>query len=110
MNDILWEIMVPASNHSGQFPYEHHKRWDEFVLTQAGGLTIFRGAKGKWISSYGRLFKDRMIPVRIACNREAIDRIMQFTLEHYKQEAVFCYAVSETVLIKYADTKKEDTP
>ena len=64
-------------------------------------MTISRVAKGEWISPNGRLFKDRMIPVRIICSKEDIDKIADFTILHYKQEAVLYYKVSDEINLKY---------
>jgi hypothetical protein len=50
-------------------------------------------------SSSGNLFAERMIPVRIACNREQITQILKTTMEFYDQEAVMAYKVSEDVII-----------
>lgn len=42
-----------------------------------------------------------MIPVRIACSREEIDKIIDITIKHYNQLAVMAYKVSDEVIIKY---------
>jgi hypothetical protein len=42
----LWEILVPATIDSVRLPDEHHK-WDEFVRSTAGGLTILHTVKGQ---------------------------------------------------------------
>lgn len=98
----LWEILVPKSKRSGQFSYEHHKKWDQFVKDTAGGLTIYKSAKGEWISPDGKLYKDGIIPVRIACTEEDIHKIIDFTIKHYSQEAVMATLISEKTIIKYA--------
>jgi hypothetical protein len=98
----LWEVLVPASNakRKENFSYEHHKAWDEYVKSLSGGLTIFRTVKGEWVSDNGEIFVDRMIPVRIACSREDIEKIIDFTIEHYSQLAVMAYKVSDEVIIR----------
>lgn len=96
----MWEILVPASNKQLEFTYEHHKAWDEFVIRVSGGITIMRTAKGQWISPDNVRFKDRMIPVRIKCTRKQINRIITFTINHYQQEAVLAYKVSDEVILK----------
>lgn len=99
----LWEILVPASSPGKPWiDYTHHKSWDEFVKNIAGGLTVMRGAKGEWISPKGELFKDRMIPVRIACSADEIKVIAEFTLKHYDEEAVMYYKISNEVHFLYA--------
>lgn len=71
-----------------------------------GGLTILRPAIGQWLSPKGELFKERMIPVRIACSRAQIEEIINFTLTYYDQLAVMAYKVSDEVVIKHNTEKK----
>lgn len=85
----LWEILVPTvSNEGVPFRTRYHKLWDKKVYEITNGLTILSPAKGRWVSPSGNLFAERMIPVRIACNREQITRILKTTMEFYNQEAV----------------------
>ncbi len=98
---IMWEILVPASGKEQDFLYEHHKKWDEYVKSLAGGLTVLKTGKGEWISPDGTLFRDRVIPVRIMCKKKHIKKIIQFTIEHYNQEAVLAYKVSNKVYLKH---------
>lgn len=97
----MWEILVPASNKNQEFTYEHHKAWDEFVIAISGGITIMKTVKGEWVSPDNVRFKDRMIPVRIKCNGGDIDKIVDFTIKHYDQEAVLAYKISEEVILKH---------
>jgi hypothetical protein len=107
MKQELWEILVPASSNKGQkFPYEHHKKWDAFVKDTTGGVTIMKTAKGQWVSPAGELYVDRMIPCRIVCNEEQMDAIIDFTLEHYNQEAVLAYRISDNVILRHRGDKK----
>jgi hypothetical protein len=46
-----------------------------------------------------------MIPVRIIATRPQIDEIINFTLQHYSQEAVLCYRISDEVLLRYSDIR-----
>lgn len=80
---------------------KHHQEWDKRVRSITGGLTIYTPSKGQWISPSGELFIERMIPVRIACSRKELEKIMDITLQHYNQEAVMAYLVSEEVIIKH---------
>ena len=103
----LWEILVPASNNKDlKFSYEHHKEWDEFVKKVSGGVTIMKTAKGQWVSPDGKLYIDRVIPCRIICTEEQINKIVDFTIDHYKQEAVLAYRISKRVILRY----KEELP
>jgi hypothetical protein len=102
MTEELWEILVPASNNKDQkFTYEHHKEWDAFVKKITGGVTIMKTAKGQWVSPHGKIYVDRMIPCRIVCTEEQINEIIDFTLEHYNQEAVLAYRISTNVILRY---------
>lgn len=104
----LWEILVPASSNKGEFSYEHHKQWDSFVLGIAGGITVLKAGKGEWIHE-GKSYKDRVIPVRVACSHEDIVKIIDFTLSHYKQKAVMAYRLSDNVIIQHSKEQSKDT-
>lgn len=96
----MWEILVPAEKNGIEIPVEYHRKWDAQVHDIAGGLTIFKPAIGFWVNPMGKVIKDKMIPVRIACTRKQIKQIMQMTLKHYtNEEAVLVYMISNTVLI-----------
>ena len=97
---FVWEILVPASSKEKKWiNYQHHKSWDAYVRSVSGGLTIFSGAKGEWESPDGTLYRDRMIPVRIACTKDEIKTIAKFTIKHYAEEAVLYYKVSSKINI-----------
>ena len=96
----LWEILVPVTNNNGhRFPLKHHKDWDNFVKEITHGLTILKTAKGIWVNDTGIEYKEKMIPVRISCNKNQIKKIAIFTLEHYSQEAVMFYLISKESFI-----------
>lgn len=105
MSDIkLWEILVPTIRNNGNpIKTKFHKVWDKKVYEITGGLTILTPTKGKWVSPAGTLFAERMIPVRIACTREQIQKIVDFTIGYYEQAAVMVYCLASEVIIKYAD-------
>lgn len=96
----LWEIMVPTISNDGKpFRTRHHKVWDKRVRVISGGLTIFKPSKGQWIDKKtDKLFEERMIPVRIACNEKEIVKIMEITKQHYNQIDVLAYEISTRVL------------
>lgn len=110
METELWEILVPASNNKDQkFTYEHHKQWDAFVKKLTGGVTITKTAKGEWITPTGKLYVDRMIPCRVVCTEEQISEIIDFTIDHYNQEAVLAYRISTNVFLRHK-TKLPEIP
>lgn len=94
MNKKLWEILVPVKS----IKKRHHKKWDRKVSQIAGGLTLFKPKKGRWLSG-SKLFCEKMIPVRIAATEEELQEIARFTAKHYDQKAVMYYLVSENVVI-----------
>lgn len=106
MNE-LWEILVPTVHVSSGRPIRtrFHRVWDAKVRAISGGLTILPPAKGSWVAPDKVLFKERMIPVRIACTREQIEKIVDITLKYYEQQAVMAYRVSDIVIMKYAKSK-----
>jgi hypothetical protein len=96
----LYEILVPTTRKDGRFIHlRFHKLWDEKVRAITGGLTILPVNKGQWINPGGNLFIERMIPVRIMCSREDIEKIAAMTLEYYEQEAVMFYCITNEVEI-----------
>lgn len=102
---LLWEVLVPATDNDGKkirIPY--HRMWDRMVREISGGLTIFHSARGNWISpDDGKLFVEKMIPVRIACTSLQIRLIADLVAAHYRQKAVMYYLVSPEVhTIHYA--------
>lgn len=101
MSTELWEILVPTVSNEGK-PYRtrYHRVWDAKVREITGGLTILKPAVGQWVSPDGELFRERMIPVRIACTRDQIEQIIDHTLKYYDQLAVMAVKISEEVIIR----------
>lgn len=77
----------------------YHKVWDEKVRKITNGLTIMPPAKGQWLHG-NQLFTERMIPVRIACTREQMEKISDMTAKYYSQLAIMYYLISDEVTIK----------
>lgn len=101
----LWEILVPRQSNEGlEFDVEHHRKWDEQVRDISGGLTILKSAKGQWVGPDGSLFLDNMIPVRVYCTEEDIDKIIDLTMNYYNQEAVLAYEISSRVKLVYRNS------
>ena len=108
----LYEILVPTVSNEGK-PYKtrYHRVWDNFVYELVGGITILRPAKGKWIDKsviegdkfLKVLYEERVIPVRIACTRSQLEKIIDYTIKYYNQIAVMAYKISEEVIVKYRD-------
>jgi len=97
----FWEILVPTmSNDLKPFRLRYHRVWDEKVRVITGGLSIVAPIKGQWVSNAGELFRERMIPVRIACTEEQIEQIADITAVYYNQKAIMYYQISNKVIIK----------
>jgi hypothetical protein len=95
----LWEILVPkADNDGNEFSVGYHRIWDTIVREKCGGLTIMRSAKGVWVNE-NKVYEERMIPVRIVCDRETLMDILEITKNYYSQIAVFATKISEEVII-----------
>ena len=96
----LYEILVPTIYGDTIKPIrtKHHKNWDKGVQKLSGGLTILTPGKGIWIHE-GKEYLERVIPVRIMCEAKVMDKIVMFTLKHYRQKAVMYYVLSEECYI-----------
>ena len=101
----LFEILVPTIYGDTLKPIRtrHHKRWDEMVRKVSNGLTLMTPAKGQWLFE-GALFEERVIPVRIACTDTEMDKIVQFSLRHYRQKAIMYYVLSIDCRTVYANS------
>ncbi len=96
----LFEILVPTKyGHNGKpISTKHHKNWDKYVRNISGGLTILTPGKGQWISK-DELYEERVIPVRIMCTTEQMDKIVAFSFTHYRQIAIMYYVLSDECFI-----------
>lgn len=118
--NALYQILIPTRYGDNNKPIgtAHHKEWDKYVQSITGGLTIFTPARGKWIND-GVEHPERIIPVMVMCKEEfsivpdtdireefkdksQINKIINFTIKHYRQKAVMFFLVTEQVQIQYA--------
>lgn len=99
---MLWEVLVPtASNEGKPFRARFHRIWDRKVRELSGGLTVMPVAKGQWAAPDGKLFAERMIPVRVLATREQMEAIVAMTLEYYDQLAVLAYKISDETILRH---------
>lgn len=98
----LYEILVPCQTNEGRaIRTRQHREWDARVRRiTGGGMTILTPAKGHWVAPNGKLFSERMIPVRIATTQDCMERIADMTAKFYGQLAIMYYKISEDVTIK----------
>lgn len=104
MNNVkLYEILVPTIYGDTMKPIRtrHHKCWDERIKKLSGGLTILSPGRGVWVHE-GKDYVERVIPVRILCSGKTMDKIVDITLQHYRQKAVMYFVISSECCIKYA--------
>lgn len=100
----VYDILVPKTDQQGErIDRSYHQQWDRSVRNIAGGATILDGAKGYWEDPNGNLHEEGVIPVRIACTTEQFETIMSLTVEHYDQDVIMAYQVSDTVFMKWQD-------
>lgn len=96
----LWEILVPTHKTDGTYyGLQHHKAWDAKVLQVTDGMTITKTGRGSWTSEEDGLIQEKMIPVRIYCTKSEIARIAEITGNHYLQDAIMYYRISDYVRI-----------
>jgi hypothetical protein len=101
----IWEILVPTCFNDGKpIRTRFHRVWDSKVREISGGLTILTPAKGQWISPDGDLYAERMIPVRIICSRNEIEKIISLSMKYYKQKAILAYKISSEFILKHDDS------
>lgn len=97
----LWEVLIPLASNAGEkYEESYHRVWRDYVLPRSGGLTIFPEVQGEWYNAQGKLFREAMQPVRFLSSREDLEKVIDFTLGHYQQEAVMAYKVSDEVILK----------
>jgi hypothetical protein len=100
----LYEILVPTVSNEGKpFRTRYHRVWDEKVRQITGGLTVLSPVKGYWTATSDTVYREKMIPVRIACNINQIQQIADMTAKYYNQKAIMYYLISTHVIIKNYD-------
>ena len=122
---VLYEVLIPTMYgypKIAPISTKHHKNFDKEVIKITGGLTILKPAFGRWVDN-GVEYPEKVIPVRIMCeeteettnffdppikigngyfDKTQINKIIKFTLSHYRQKAVMYYVVSDKVNVVYA--------
>ena len=73
----LYEVLIPrADNEKNIFSRAHNLLWQEEVRKSAGGLSLCPAIEGQWENG-GKVYREKMIPVRIACSAKNC-KISQF--------------------------------
>lgn len=100
-NIELFELLVPTTHRLTGNPIRtrYHRVFDAKVREISGGLTILKPVAGQWINQ-DNIIAERMIPVRFAVsNRGQLEEILAFSKKYYDQQKLFCYKISEEVII-----------
>lgn len=99
MEKNLFEIYVPTIKNDGKpIRTRQHREWDNRVRRISGGLTVYKPVIGQWIDgSDNKLYKERMIPVRIVASDAEMKKIGLMTKAFYEQIAVLYYKLSNEV-------------
>lgn len=108
MMKVLYEILIPTRYGDGKMSpirTRHHKQWDDRVQAISGGMTILSSARGKWTFK-GVEYPEKVIPVRIMCTKPQMNRIVEITMQHYRQKAVMYYVLSNEVFVVHAPEPK----
>lgn len=102
----LWEILVPTTFNCGKpIRTRQHKEWDRRVRKISKGLTVLKPVKGQWVNPKGKLFHERMIPVRILATWAQMRQIVNMTIDFYQQEAVLAYKISSDIILIHKEEK-----
>ena len=93
----LYEILIPqADNAKRAFSRSHHAKWEGIARDTAGGLSVCPIISGQWIDK-GKVYRERMRPVRIACSARSMRKLADLAKSHYRQISVMYYPVSSEV-------------
>ena len=58
-------------------------------------------ARGQWVDPDGKLFVEKMIPVRVIASRQQISEIVDYTITYYHQKAVLAYQIGYHVILRH---------
>ena len=100
---VLWEILIPVASNSGEeFSQLHHDAFLKQVADAAGGYTLTGVVTGAWRNPVGHMQIERMLPVRVALPANLtigadVGRLCDLAREHYSQDAIMAYRLSEAV-------------
>jgi hypothetical protein len=94
----LWEILVPvASNEGVPFPEDHHEAFRRIVRSLPGnsGTTTRPAGDGDWQDNdTGKVYAEKMIPIRFRACRADADRMAEHACRFYDQIVVMAYRIA----------------
>jgi len=93
----LFEILIPVADNTGKaFPSVHNRQWEKTVRDTAGGLSALPIIQGQWVDQ-GKVFAEKMRPVRIACSARKIKWLAEYAKRHFSQFSIMYYPISQDV-------------
>lgn len=100
----MWEVLVPCQWNDGiPIRTRHHREWDKRVMKITGGQTIMPPAMGRWEDpDTGKVYFDRVIPVRIMCTEAQMVEVCNLVIQHYEQKAAMYFKLSDAACIQPA--------
>lgn len=94
----LWEILVPiASNEGVPFSEDHHEAFRRILRHLPGnnGTTTRPAGEGDWQDKdTGKVYQERMIPIRFRACRADAERIAEHARKFYEQIVVMAYRIA----------------
>jgi len=95
----VYEVLIPLADNSGRrFSRAHHSAWEAEVRKRAGGLSILPALEGQWVNK-GRVYRERIRPVRIACTARIIRQLALLAKQHYRQLSVLYHSVGVATFV-----------
>ena len=94
---ILHELLIPVKSNSGKtFSRKVNREFSDYVVSLAGGLSELPLISGQW-KDHGKIYRESMRPIRVACNKRTIQSIARKAREQFKQLSIMSYTVSNDV-------------
>jgi hypothetical protein len=88
----LWEIIIPSEDKGSL------TTWYHVIKSQISGITFIKNAYGYWKDQ-----QEENHIVQIACSEEVFKKVLEKTCEHYIQECVMGYKVSNKCIMGYKE-------
>jgi len=105
--DEMWEFLLPMINVARhRITFTEYLEWGNEVKKITTGLVLLPFENASWCDSDGVLFKDGMVPVRVTCNKEHVQDIIELTLTYYQQPAIMAYKISDTCVVRNSGNRQ----
>lgn len=98
----VYEFALPVENNDRTHRYTAERdKWHAAAIELAGGCTRFPGVQGSWRDNdTGRLYFDRMVPYRVACDYQTSRKLLVLAFELFADQlAIFITEIGEATII-----------